>query len=358
MRSLFAVTCLVFSLAGFAVPGITGADFRERKEAILPDADEGAWTKIPWRTSLWAGGAEAQKKGLPILLFVGERRPLGPGVPGGIAAAAVWSDPTVRQLALLYVAVADDAGFLLDDDGPEGEWFRKILHEAREKEKGGEGVYLVAPSGAFLGAVRPDDPARVAGGLKQGLAAWNALSGTNRLGKPIDPADAAPRPESRLPGDGLAITAWSREASGEWVRDAVWMTREEAEGLVPEDTETGDRREWPEALARRLACFPAFHGQGQGQRITSVVTATAVESGEVVLAIEGRAGKFQLSGHAAYDPEAGRFSAFELLACAPHQPGREKDGAGFYWTLAGKEAIDRLAPSRFGEYDWPEPEDE
>ncbi len=355
MRRFVVAGYLVLASAGFSAPGITAADFRDWKDVILPDAEESAWEKIPWRTSLWAGAAEAQKKGVPVLFFIGKDggRPLGPGVPDGIEASGVWNDPAVRQLAFLYVAVADDGGLLIDDEGPEGEWFRKILHEA--KGRGGEGVYLVAPGGALLGVVTPDGPAAVAEALKRGLAAWNALREQDRLGKPIDPADAAERPESRFPDEGLALVARAREPVPgrpvHWrkTRDAVWFSRAEAEELLPEDFRRGDRIEWPERLARRLACFPAL----AGAHLTSTVV--SLEEGEVVLSVGGRAGNLVLTGDAVWDIGAERFTAFDLLAAADLR--RDKDGPGFYWTLAEKGAIDRLAPSSLDD-DWPEPDEE
>lgn len=355
-RALVAAALLVPGIARadpFVIPRIAEFDFRKWRGVVLEEGDR-AWERIPWRTHFWTASAEAQRRGVPILLFADHPRPLGPGVPGGIRAREVWAHPEVRQLALLYVAVADDTGALREAEGPEGERFRKILSDAQGR--GGEGIYLVAPSGVFLGAVTPDGPAAVVAALEEGLRRWNALSETNRLGKPVHPEDASPRPEDRFPEEGLALVAHSRVPAdgraGEWEhrRDAVWFTREEMLDLLPDEADTGARRDWPEELVRRLACFPAL----AGARMASVVTSATRT--EVRFEIGGRVGGYVLSGRAVYGIRTGRFSSFELLALGDAY--RDADVSGFYFTLAGPQAIDRLAPSKLEGYGWPGSEEE
>jgi hypothetical protein len=51
--------------------------FPSWQEAIRPRPEELAWRRIPWRTSLQAGLADAYSGGKPLLLWLMNGHPLG-----------------------------------------------------------------------------------------------------------------------------------------------------------------------------------------------------------------------------------------------------------------------------------------
>ena len=53
------------------------ASFERVRDQILPNAGEEGWRAIPWRSTLGAGVAEAQRHDKPILLWVMNGHPLG-----------------------------------------------------------------------------------------------------------------------------------------------------------------------------------------------------------------------------------------------------------------------------------------
>ncbi len=57
-------------------PVLTTENAAAVRDRVLPTAAEGAWQRIPWRTSLWAAAVEAQEKDRPILLWAMNGHPL------------------------------------------------------------------------------------------------------------------------------------------------------------------------------------------------------------------------------------------------------------------------------------------
>jgi hypothetical protein len=69
---------LLIPLAGvFCAEELTDASYERIKLHILPDAEDEAWRKIPWRTTFWQGVMDAQKEDKPIMLFAMNGHPFG-----------------------------------------------------------------------------------------------------------------------------------------------------------------------------------------------------------------------------------------------------------------------------------------
>lgn len=56
---------------------LSNASYEGIKRHILPDAEDEAWRKIPWRTTFWQGVMDANKEDKPILLFAMNGHPFG-----------------------------------------------------------------------------------------------------------------------------------------------------------------------------------------------------------------------------------------------------------------------------------------
>ena len=64
--------CLSASAAGPK----TLAEFDRLRDLIKPAAEEGAWARVPWKTSLWEARQKAAAEGKPILLWEMDGHPL------------------------------------------------------------------------------------------------------------------------------------------------------------------------------------------------------------------------------------------------------------------------------------------
>jgi hypothetical protein len=71
---------LAFALA-LAAPlradDLTWANYRQRRDYIVPKTQELGFRSIPWRSSYWEAVVEAQVKEKPILLWTMNGHPLG-----------------------------------------------------------------------------------------------------------------------------------------------------------------------------------------------------------------------------------------------------------------------------------------
>jgi hypothetical protein len=56
---------------------ISGPTLDDKIKSVLPKPEEEKWLTIPWRTSLMAARAEAQKLGKPMFLWIMNGHPLG-----------------------------------------------------------------------------------------------------------------------------------------------------------------------------------------------------------------------------------------------------------------------------------------
>jgi hypothetical protein len=77
MRYLSGLAVLVLCFGRSFAEDSTPQSFRELHALIKPHANELAWTKIPWLTSLWEARRRAAEQGKPILLWEMDGHPLG-----------------------------------------------------------------------------------------------------------------------------------------------------------------------------------------------------------------------------------------------------------------------------------------
>lgn len=335
-----------------------------------------------------------------------------------VGRRSVWSDPEVAVLARKFVPVADEVGHLQRKrtGGPESEWFRTV---AEQGHYGGrttptdtrQGTYAAAPSGVLLASINHNDPRRMAGMLRDALAAWDAMPRERRL--PAAALEKAPkgRPrwESLYPEGGLVLKATSRDvgprerAPGDWRAqawnlDALWFRKDEAIAFVPAGAEPGAMAEVPAPLVRRLVRLnlvdnvrgqtPPFPDDAV-ERASLRSEVTAVEGDLVTLRLTGdvrvvhrgrwrgadfgdakapseqeRGFEGTLLGYATFDRSKDRFTAFEMVALgsrwgATQYNGRADDPGpapmGVVFSLAGDAPADRVAPAAMWEYGWGAP---
>lgn len=76
-RLMIAVLLLVPLAASHSANELSDASYENLKRHILPDADDEAWRRIPWRTTFWQGVIDANKEDKPILLFAMNGHPFG-----------------------------------------------------------------------------------------------------------------------------------------------------------------------------------------------------------------------------------------------------------------------------------------
>ena len=329
-----------------------------------------------------------------------------------IGRASIWSDDEVQRLAARFVPAADEVWFLQHADTPEAAWFRRIADEGHYKGRGPDttrqGIYAATPSGVLLASMNHNDPRRVAAMLTQALARWDAMPRAERLAAEGFSGDVW-RWEDLYPADGLALRVVARDLPrpdapagrphdwrpAAWNQDFAWFRRDEQRGLLPERLEPGATRAVADLVTHRLARFhlvDVVRGQSEGfpagavERAALASTVVAVRDGLVGLRLEGdvrvvQRGKWRVKGlddappteqergvegrwlgRAVWDPEAGRFAAFQLVWLgrrwgATRYNCRADDeapaGMGVAFTLAGDTPADRVAPAQLWSYGWP-----
>jgi hypothetical protein len=77
--SIVAVAALASSArpADEARPVLTETTYAEIRDRVLPTADELAFQKLGWRSTLWQAVVEARAAGKPVLLWAMNGHPLG-----------------------------------------------------------------------------------------------------------------------------------------------------------------------------------------------------------------------------------------------------------------------------------------
>ena len=69
-QGVLVLTALLLAGAPLAAEDeLTATTWREVKAHVLPDEADLAWTKVPWRASLWGAVIEANRAQKPILLW-------------------------------------------------------------------------------------------------------------------------------------------------------------------------------------------------------------------------------------------------------------------------------------------------
>ena len=215
-----------------------------------------------------------------------------------IARRSVWADAEVVELAAQFVPAADEVGRLQRGKEPDCVLFQQMAEHGHysgrtQPSSTRQGIYAVAPSGAFLASLNHRDPRRVAAMLQRALERWAEMPADERLGNAA-PAGDVVRWEDAYPQDGLVLEVLCRdlprtpagsdraagdgdrdgegEGEGEgdrggrrsrgrdrdwrrhaWNRDWAWFTAAEARALVPPSSLPDEVHEVPAALVERLA---------------------------------------------------------------------------------------------------------
>jgi len=315
----------------------------------------------------------------------------------------------VQERAAQFVPVADEVGRLQRGDDAECELFRGFCEQGHyggrtQPSATRQGIYAIAPSGAFLASCNTRDAAVVARMLDEALARWRELPEAERYpdAELLERLRAVRRPEDRAPRDGLVLTVTSRDLprataapgwkANAWNRDFAWFDRAQARAFLPESIATGVEHEVPAAMVERLVRFHLVdnvRGQTPPHRKEDVrearltVRVEAVEDGRAELTLRGRSLverrgawpvdgfadrrapaepelglRTELSGQATFDVGAGRFVKFELVAAGTRWGGTQfngragdlaPDGIGF--VLALDEDADGVAPASWWSYD-------
>lgn len=262
-----------------------------------------------------------------------------------------------------------------------------------------QGIYAVSPSGVFLASTNTIDADPMADMLRKALDKWKTLSKQERL-LSEDPSQAKlDRSENRYPKDGLALKVVSRDMprtgvpndwrANAWNIDYAWFRKEEMASMLPKDWSKGASVAWPEALAKRLVRFHLLdnvRGQTDAYEDKDVVEAalktevTKVAKGVVTLRFEGstkasttskwpgadpdpqtRGLGTRILGSATYDPQKGRFTAFELVAVGTRwgasrfnfrEDDRKVAPIGFVLSMAADKPAERVPPAFIFSYGW------
>jgi len=204
---------------------------------------------------------------------------------------SVWSDERVIAASRDFVPAADEVWRLQRNDDPECRWFREAVRGEPDAVRGSmQGTYVLTTSGRLLGRINSRNPKRVLAMLEQARERWQQLPAAERR-EPM-PKAAAPkhRWEDSYPEDGMVLERFARdigaspsEAPKQPVnRDAVWFSKQELTGFVPEQREPGARCDVAARLVQRLARF-ALVDNVRGQTLPFArSTVRATLSSEVV----------------------------------------------------------------------------
>lgn len=333
-----------------------------------------------------------------------------------IARRSVWSDARVAALLEAFVPVADEVGRLQRGEDRECRYFQSFAEQGHyggrtEPSNTRQGIYAIAPSGAFLASINTRNATQMAEMLERALAAWEALPRELRL-LPTDPADergSSRRYEARFPAGGVALRVTARDLPraeppasrrgdwrpAAWNEDWAWLRASEVRALcAPEPLpEPGSTWTVPGDLARRLAraqLVDFVRGQTVAYRDEEVehaelrVTLERIEDGLLHLHLAGSSrtravGRWKIagferpdedqvrgldlewSGYARYSPADSRLAHLELVCAgtrsgATQFNGRDDDPGpapiGFCFELV-ELAPDRLvAPAQIWSYGW------
>jgi hypothetical protein len=310
------------------------------------------------------------------------------------------------------VPAADEVGRLQSGENLECRLFQEIAEQGHfagrtEPSATRQGIYAAAPSGKLLASINTRDPRAVADMLGKALERWERLPPSERT-RPSLAVNPPSRWEARYPEDGLVLAVVVRDVEREslpddwrafaWNKDFAWFSREEALALVPEERAAGAERAWPAELAQRLArCHLVDCVRGQVPifrreevELAELVTRVAAVSEDgLELELTGRTravarGRWpianfsdqespseqergfaaELLGRACFDPAAGRFTSFELVAVGTRWGGAQfnvrhddlgEAPIGVSLTLAEPAPAQRVAPAAIWNYGWPPP---
>jgi hypothetical protein len=273
-----------------------------------------------------------------------------------VGRRSVWSDERLLTIAAQFVPAADEVWRLQNDDDAECRWFRTAVRGTPAPSAGTmQGIYVLTPAGRCLGQLNSNDPDAVLAMLEQSLQTWRELPPAER--RPSADQAFAPthRWEQSCPDGGLVLERFARDIGDDPKAvplppvnvDAVWFTRAEAAGLVPERREVGAATAVSPLVLQRLAQFalvdnvrgqtlPFAPAEVEGSTLRSEIT--AIDGERLQLAFSGTtravaAGPWllgdnywrperewprrlatRLAGRATYDTGRASFVTFELVA--------------------------------------------
>ena len=259
-----------------------------------------------------------------------------------------------------------------------------------------QGIYICAPSGAFLASINSTNPDRVLKMLREGLEAWRQLPKKQRRLSASSEIKPAHRWEDSYPANGLILSMITRDLPEQcnplepcevkWNQDQVWFTQEESRQWLPANPQAGEVHSVPPELVARLARFhlvdtvkgqSATFSRGGVEDSTISTEMLEREGSTVKLKITGLtqgvtgAGWWRessngvvsrLLGEATYDLDNKTFVEFELVALGRRwgatnlngrRRGAEQGPLGFVFRLAPAGAVP-IAPAFIGSYnaDW------
>lgn len=243
-----------------------------------------------------------------------------------------------------------------------------------------QGIYALSPAGRLLGRINSNNPDQVLSVLERSLKTWAELPTSERQlpdGARFEPTH---RWEQSCPTDGLVLERYARDIGDDPAaqprrpvnRDAVWFTRDEALGWLPEQLVAGATGDVSPVMATRLArlalvdnvrgqTLPFANAEIEQASLRFTVRAIGDKGAEILFDGSTRAVakgpwlggdnywkpkrewprrmETEVKGRATYDTAQKRFVAFELIALGERQ-GRT--------TFNGRHREDRDATYRIG----------
>lgn len=268
---------------------------------------------------------------------------------------SVWSDERVIAASKRFVPAADEVWRLQRDDDPECRWFRTAVRGKADAVRGSmQGTYVLTTGGRLLGRINSPDPESVLKMLEQAQARWQKLPDDQRAAAVPETAAPTHRWEDSYPADGLVLERFARDIGASpdndprqpVNRDAVWFSKEELAGFVPEQCKVGAAHNVAAVLVERLARFalvdnvrgqtlPFARSTVKGSRLRAEVI--AVDGDVVTLRFSGstravtdgthpgedywqpkrvwpRSLRTAIAGQARWNVKAARFASFGLVA--------------------------------------------
>ncbi|MGI9517622.1 MAG: hypothetical protein ACR2NP_11285 [Pirellulaceae bacterium] len=266
---------------------------------------------------------------------------------------SIWSNERVIDLAALFVPATDEVWRLQNGNDPECRHFQKIadVGHYRHHRSTRQGIYVCTASGVLLGSMNSHNAEAVAQMLEDSLEQFAAMT----LAERKLPADADIRPahrwEESYQTDGLDLTMYARdlpescdpdeESQPAWNQDRIWFSQAEAGSFLPPDRErleAGAEYTLPSSLVTRIVRFSiidtvrgqtTFYSPEEVADSTIRATIESVSENAITLRLSGQTSaesaksrgrdlphgiRTQLLGQATWNPNARRFSSFEIVA--------------------------------------------
>jgi hypothetical protein len=271
-----------------------------------------------------------------------------------VARRSVWADDEVQELLRSFVLAADEVGRLQRGEDAECRAFQGFCEEGHyggrtRPTSTRQGIYALAPSGAFLSSCNTHSPERVARMLREALSRWQELPAERRVLQDEQRREiaATERFVDRYPDDGLVLAEYLRDLdrpvgddwrTRAWNQDQVWFTRAEAASLVPDGVDVGARCDVPRRLVERLVCLHLVDSvRGQTPALPRDAVLAARLSSEVVAA-DGDGVHLRFTYNERGDDVAPSKVGFAFVLAGE---GHARVAPAFYWDYRLDEAAAR-----------------